>query len=112
VNASNPEVTLRDRISSAFACGGDEAERKLLIWSIPAWKRPLWWVVDRMHPPFFQHDRDVIREACEARYYFQARTAVDSLQRGRHEGGLVRKTLGFRVSGQKLLDIAGRYLRD
>ena len=85
------------------------AERRLLLKSVPFWKRPLWWLVDRMDPYAFEADREAIRDAARATNMEDISAALETLQyRSRTNPNVWRNSVTLRISANKLRAIANK----
>jgi hypothetical protein len=83
------------------------AERRLLLKSVPFWKRPFWYLVDRMDPYAFEADREAIREVARATTMDDVSAAMEALHyRGRTNPNVWRNSITLRISGNKLRAIA------
>ncbi|HTI72220.1 MAG TPA: hypothetical protein VMF06_19750 [Candidatus Limnocylindria bacterium] len=95
------------RFSRLYGGSAEEAERRLLLKSIPIWKRPLWHGAEKWAPHAVEPDRDAIREATRATSVKEIALIVEALHyRGRTNPNFWRSQLGLRISGRKLQNIA------
>ncbi len=100
-------ATFKHLYCAKTGLSSEPALQHLFQQCIPLWKRPAMALIHWIDPSAFQIDWTVIQEAAEATDRTEVETAVDLLHyRGRRELTFWRDFLGFRISGQRLLQLA------
>ncbi|HTI69853.1 MAG TPA: hypothetical protein VMF06_07795 [Candidatus Limnocylindria bacterium] len=98
---------LLNRFCKRFGGELEGAEHRLLLESVPAWKRPLWFLVNRFNPYAFEHDREAIRDAARATSLEDVDHVLENLRyRSRTNPNVWRNSIKLRLSATRLLSIA------
>ena len=106
------EKSARDSLSKClcrrFGCKPEEVEKRLLVASIPWWKRPFWHVATGLGISF-ERDSAIVRDACKATSLEEISEVIyDEHYRGRGSPDFWRHGLGLRALGGRLYSIASR----
>ena len=107
-----PNSTFLDRVCQQHKLSELAAEERLFWRSIPPWRRPLVWLLRRVDPGTFAHDMNVVHEAGKATKFTDLSDIPDLLhRRAPIQSRFVRVTFGFRISSNRLLELAKDYFR-
>lgn len=82
-------------------------ERVVFVRCLPAWCRPLGFVLIRCVPSWFNRDLQILQDVSGASSLEEVRALSGDFRGGvRHRSSLVRDWLGIRVSGRRVLALA------
>lgn len=108
--ANKSSKSLGERIAEKHRLSPPAVVEWLFYASIDPWKRPLVRVIRNLKPTAFAHDLQAVKDAAAANRLALIYEAVNLLQRVPEvERTFVRESLGCRVSGRRLLDVATEY---
>lgn len=105
--------TVAERIIQRRKIAAAAVQRWVLTEALPPMRRPLAKLVGLFPGEAFTHDRLVVEEFCKARSRAEADDAISLLHRApAYEHAFVRSTLGCRISGRRLAELADGLFRE
>ena len=76
------------------------------------WRRPVVWLLRGISSDLFAHDLNVVRDAGRMTQLAGLNDTSDLLHRRLPtQGQFIRVTLGFRISANRLIEVAKEYFR-
>jgi hypothetical protein len=106
-------MTFRQRLAAQAGCDDESVVAHALLECVIPWKRPLYRIGRTLAPGAFEHDRDAVVDALNARSIAEVKQTVEMLHyRSRRTPSFWRDLFGLRVSGRRLMRLAGRVFRD
>ncbi|MFM8878349.1 MAG: hypothetical protein ACKOKG_04320 [Verrucomicrobiota bacterium] len=100
-------MTLRQRLAQLHSCEPAEVGPWAVLQCVSPWKRPQYRLARWLHPKAFAQDVSVVEDALNATRPEEVKLAITDLHdRARRRPLFWRASLGWRVSGRRLLTLA------
>jgi hypothetical protein len=105
-------TTLLERVCQRHKLSEPDAEERLFRRSVSPLRRPLTRLLRWLNPAIFAHDLNVVHEAGQAVQLSDLNDVADMLHRRcPTQYRFLRVTLGFRISSNRLIQVAKEYFR-